>query len=461
MLSDLLGTNNRYIHLVGIGGISMSGIAHILLKKGHRVSGSDSNPSEITDRLKQQGATIFEGHNKDHISNPDLVIYTSAVNSENPELIAAQEKNIPIVDRATVLGKLMEEYKYSVAVAGTHGKTTTTSMISLIFDYAGLDPTILIGGELSRYGGNVRTGNGPFFITEACEYKENFLKFSPYAAVILNIDQDHLDYFKDLEHIKSAFERFARLVPDEGWVIAYSQDPNLAEIVPTLSCNVLNYGFDQKARVRADRLVFTNGGLAAFDLVFDNRFIGTVRLSVPGTHNVLNALAAAAVALLFDIEFEVIKNALKEFTGTHRRFEIKGMYNGATIIDDYAHHPTEIEATLEAASNYPHNRIWCVFQPHTYTRTKLLLDQFSHSFSKADVIIVTDIYAAREKDTGDIHSIDLVKAINRQGQRAVYMPNFNEVAVYLANNIEKGDIVFTIGAGNIYKIGEMLLNKDF
>jgi UDP-N-acetylmuramate--alanine ligase len=461
MLTDLTGNKKSYIHFVGIGGISMSGIAHILMKRGHRISGSDNNLSNITDRLKQQGATIFEGHNREHISNPDLIVYTSAVNLENPELEAALEKNIPIVDRATVLGKLMEEYKYSIAVAGTHGKTTTTSMISLIFDYAGLDPTILIGGELDRFGGNVKTGGSPFFITEACEYKENFLKFSPYAAVILNIDQDHLDYFKDLEHIKSAFARFTRLVPDEGWVIASSQDPHLSGIISDLRCNVIRFGFDNTANVTADNLSFGDDGFPAFDLIYNGSNIGKMELSVPGRHNVLNALAAAAASLIFGIDFKAIKNALKEFTGTHRRFEIKGMYGGATVIDDYAHHPTEIRATLEAASNYPHNRIWCVFQPHTYTRTKYLLDEFSRSFSKADVIIVTDIYAAREKDTGDIHSTDLVDAISRRGQKTFYIPDFRKAAKYLAQNLEKGDIILTVGAGNIYRVGEMLLKEDF
>ncbi len=460
MFLDLPQDRKPHIHFVGIGGISMSGIAHILLKKGYKVTGSDTSLSKITERLVAEGAHVYKGHSRDHITSPDLVVYTSAVGENNPELLSAREKGINTVDRAFLLGKLMEEFKYSVAVAGAHGKTTTTSMISLILYNAGLDPTILIGGELDQVGGNVRTGSSPYFITEACEYKENFLKFHPYIAIILNIDADHLDYYKNMAHIKSAFTRFARLVPGNGWVILYKGDPRLMEIKSLLACNVITYGTGGDADLKADNLTFDDRGYPGFDLIYRNHHMGRINLKIPGEHNVLNALAACAAAIIFDIDFDVIKKTFDGFTGTHRRFEIKGNFRGATIIDDYAHHPAEIRATLKAAGKYPHNRIWCVFQPHTYTRTKFLLKDFSHSFNQADKIIVTDIYAAREKNTGDIHSTDLVNEINRKGKDAVYIPAFEDIVLYLSRNLREGDLVLTVGAGNIYRIGEMLVEGD-
>lgn len=461
MFSDLPKDRKLHIHFVGIGGISMSGIAHVLLKKGYQISGSDTTLSKITDKLVKEGAVVYKGHNQRHVTTPDLIVHTSAVDENNPELLAAKEKDIKIVDRASFLGKLMKEFKYSVSVAGAHGKTTTTSMVSLLLFNAGMDPTVLIGGELDKIGGNVRTGGSSYFVTEACEYKENFLKFHPYIAVILNIDVDHLDYFKDFEHIKSAFIRFAQLVPDYGWTVLYTGDSNLMNMKHSLSCNVITFGLEEDADIRGDNLSFDDRGYPSFDLIHKNRNLGKINLNIPGSHNVLNALATCAVASIFDIEFNVLKKTLVEFSGTHRRFEIKGEYKGATIVDDYAHHPAEIKATLEAASKYPHNNIWCVFQPHTYTRTKFLLKEFSQSFYKADKVIIADIYAAREKDTGEIHSTDLVKEINKTGQDVLYLSEFEDIALYLSQNIKDGDLVLTVGAGNVYRVGEILLEGDF
>ncbi len=461
MLLDLSKDRKLYIHFVGIGGISMSGIAHILLKRGHRVSGSDRSVSTITGKLAAQGVEFFHGHSRENIKSPDLVVYTSAVDQHNPELEAAREKGIQTVDRATMLGLIMKEFEYSVAIAGAHGKTTTTSMVSLIIENAGLDPTLLIGGELDQIGGNVKVGKSPYLITEACEYKENFLKFHPYAAVILNIDQDHLDFFRDLEHIKSAFGRFLRLVPNHGWIIAYHDDPVVMDTVTGLACNVITYGLTRDAQVFADNITFNNKGFPAFDLYNNGEYISRIQLAVPGKHNVLNALAAISVCLVFGVNMAVAKATLETFTGTHRRFEIKGCHRGATIIDDYAHHPAEIKATLSAAQNYPHNRIWCVFQPHTYTRTKFLLEEFSMSFKDADRIIITDIYAAREPDTGEIHSTHLVKGICDRGKDAIYIPEFKDVARYLSENLQNGDLILTVGAGDVYRIGEMVLEEDY
>jgi len=461
MLLDLIEGKKLYIHFVGIGGISMSGIAHILLKRGHRISGSDRSVSTITDKLKAQGVEFFHGHSREHIKNPDLVVYTSAVDVYNPELEAAREKGIKTIDRASMLGLLMKQFEYSIAIAGAHGKTTTTSMVSLITENAGLDPTLLIGGELDQIGGNVKVGQNRYLVTEACEYKENFLKFHPYIAVILNIDQDHLDYFKDLNHIKSAFAKFAGLIPDNGWVVAFHDDPVLTEIVSGLSCNVISYGLTDEAQVFAKNITFDNSGCPAFELYSKNAYLETIKLAIPGQHNVLNALAAISIALILGIDINTVKTTLAVFTGTHRRFEIKGKYNGATVIDDYAHHPAEIRATLEAAENFPHNRIWCVFQPHTYTRTKFLFEDFARSFNNADRVIVTDIYAAREKDTGEIHSTHLVKEMSNRGKDVIYLAGFEDIARHLSENLQDGDLLLTVGAGNVYKIGEILLEGNF
>ena len=461
MVTDFSGDKKLYIHFVGIGGVSMSGIAHILLKKGHRVTGSDRSTSPITEKLKAQGALVYKGHSREYIKNPDLVVYTSAVDQSNPELEAAREKGIETIDRAEMLGLLMKEYRYPVAIAGAHGKTTTTSMVSLIIENAGLDPTLLIGGELDRIGGNVKVGKSSYLVTEACEYKENFLKFHPYTAVVLNIDRDHLDFFRDFEHIKSAFERFVKLVPDYGWVVAYHGDQALMDIVSGLSCNVITYGTDEGAQVMARNTVFNANGCASFDLYIEGEYKDKLKLAIPGRHNVLNALASVSVSLTFGIDLDTVKKTLADFTGTHRRFEIKGHKRGFTVVDDYAHHPAEIKATLEAAANYPHKRIWCVFQPHTYTRTKFLMDEFAQCFTGADRVIITDIYAAREQDTGEVHSSHLVKAVSDRGNNAVYIPGFGEAARYLSENLQEGDLVLTVGAGDVYKVGEMLLEGDY
>lgn len=457
MLLDLIKGKKPYIHFVGIGGISMSGIAHILLKKGYRVSGSDKNVSSITEKLKAEGAKIYHGHSGDNIKDPGLVVYTSAVDAQNPELRAAREKGIKTIGRADMLGHIMQQYRYPIAVAGAHGKTTATSMISLIIDNAGLDPTLLIGGQLKQIGGNVKVGKSGYLVTEACEYKENFLKFNPYIAVILNIDQDHLDYYKGWDHIKSAFEKFAKLVPDNGWVVAFNDDPALAEIVSSLSCNVITYGLTRDAQINAKDISFDEEGCPAFDLYNREKFLERIQLAIPGRHNVLNALAAASAALILEIDIDIVKTNLVNFSGTHRRFEIKGKHRGATVVDDYAHHPTEIRATLEAARNFPHNRMWCVFQPHTYTRTKLLFEDFAESFDLADRIIITDIYAAREKNNGDIHSSQLAQEISNRGLNAVYMAGFQNIAHHLSKNLQAGDLVLTVGAGDVYRIGEILL----
>lgn len=452
----------KSVHFIGIGGIGMSALAEILLSRGYQVSGSDMNHSSLTEHLNSIGATIYFGHTKEHIQNCDAVIYTAAISLENPELLQAKEKGIPTYTRAQLLGALMSEYPKSIAISGTHGKTTTTSMLSLILEDAQMDPTILVGGNLPQINGNVKIGKSPYFVTEACEYMDSFLSMKPQIEIILNIDSDHLDYFKDIEHITKSFEQFASLVPKDGLVIAYAANAFIHGILDNLECNLITFGFDPGYNYSADQIRFGPSGMPTFDLYFNGNLLAEIHLSVPGEHNVANALASFACAHQLGAPVESIVKTLEEFTGTQRRFDILGITkNQVRVVDDYAHHPTEIEATLNAASNIPHNRLWCLFQPHTYTRTLALFDEFSCSFSKADVIILADIYAAREKNIYKISSQHLAESIKAQYPEKVvlYFPSFEEIANYVNKNAEPLDLVLTMGAGDIYKVAELLIQE--
>jgi len=459
-LSILDPNKFKHVHFIGIGGISMSGLAEILLNLGFTVSGSDIRSSNITSKLEKKGIKIYTGHSEENIKDADLVVYTAAVKSDNPELAKAKSLGIPTLDRATLLGEIMKKYPFSVAVSGTHGKTTTTSMISLIMLKSALDPTIHIGGELDAIGGNTRIGSNKYFVAEACEYVESFLKFHPYLAVVLNIEADHLDYFKDIEHIKNAFLKFIRLVPENGYVVACADDQNVLSILKDVHCNIITFGLNSKnAMWTAEDISFNENGFAAFTVLKDNERITNIQLKVPGIHNISNVLASIAACYALGCSIENIKKGLESYTGIHRRFELKGIENNIKVVDDYAHHPSEIKATLKAArsGNYP--RIWTVFQPHTYTRTKFLLDEFSKAFKDTDKVIITDIYSAREKDTGEIHSRILAEKIRENGQDAIYLPDFEGIVEYLKKNASPGDLIITMGAGDVYKVGEMFL-KD-
>jgi len=448
----------RHIHFIGIGGISMSGLAEILMNKGYKITGSDMKKSERTDKLTKLGAKVYLSHSSQNINNPDLVVYTVAVNGNNPELIAAKKLGIPVIDRAALLGHMMKSYKQSIAIAGTHGKTTTTSMIALIMVNQGVDPTIHIGAQFNQIGGSTRVGQNQFFITEACEYFDSFLKFYPHTAVILNIEADHLDYFKDINHVKQTFSRFIRLVPDHGNVVACIDDNNITDILHNASCKLVTYGIkSETADWIAKKITYDKKGFPEFAVVFQNLELGSIKLNVPGLHNVYNALAAVATCHCSGCDFDTIKKSLSEYKGSHHRFEIKGEVNGITVIDDYAHHPSEIKATLEAASNCNYKRIWCVFQPHTYTRTKLLFKDFINSFDKAYFTIISDIYAAREADPGDINSAMLVKEMKQNGSNAEYISDFYQIADYLKNHASDGDLVITMGAGDISIVGDKFL----
>ena len=458
MSFDLNRDINKKVHFIGIGGISMSGLAALLLNKGYKVSGSDSKESEITNKLKTEGAKIYIGHNKDNLKEVDLVVYTAAIPSDNPEIIEAKSKNIELMDRAEFLGLIMKGHKYNVAVAGTHGKTTTTSMLSHITLKANLDPTILVGGELDVINGNFKIGNSEYFLTEACEYKESFLKFNPYVGIILNIDADHLDYYKDLNHIKETFEKFSNIIPKDGYLIGCYEDENVMEVINKAKCNTITYGLNN-GDVIAKNISFNNKGCATFTVCKDNKDLFEVTLSTTGKHNILNALSTICVGLIFNIPYNDIIEGLAECKGAHKRFEYKGEFNGSTIIDDYAHHPVEIKATLDTAKIIPHKNIYAVFQPHTFTRTKTLFNEFTECFSGADELLLMDIYAAREKDTGLVNSNELGDAIRANGVKCINVHSHEEAATYLKSKASKNDLILTIGAGDVVNVANIILKK--
>lgn len=437
----------------------MSGLAEILVSWGYTITGSDIRSSSITQKLEKMGINITIGHFEENVAGAELVVYTAAVKGSNPELIAASQAGIPCIDRAELLGDIMRGYSKSIAVSGTHGKTTTTSMISMIMLEEGMDPTINMGGELDAIGGNTRIGESEYFIAEACEYTGSFLKFHPYLAVILNIEYDHADYFKDMDHIKETFLRFAKLLPDDGCLVSCADDANALEVMGQVACNKVTYGLSEGNHTwGASDISFDDLGNATYTLLHHNEPISEIKLMVPGIHNVSNSLAAIAACHVMGCSLSTAAKALQKYCGTHRRFELKGISDGITVIDDYAHHPSEVAATLKAAQNCKHTRIWCIFQPHTYTRTKFLMNEFSTAFEDTDIIIVTDIYAAREIDTGEVNSGMLADKISGNGKQTLYIKGFENIVEYLDKNAKAGDLIITMGAGDIYKVGEMFLD---
>ncbi|MGF6374980.1 UDP-N-acetylmuramate--alanine ligase [Clostridiales Family XIII bacterium PM5-7] len=453
---NLSGYKN--IHCIGIGGVGLSAIAEILLSRGYKISGSDMKASEITDNLQRKGATIYIGHRAENVEQADLIVYSAAIAEENPEIIRAREKNIPLAGRAEVLGVLMDEYENSIAISGTHGKTTTTSMVSLILEHAKLEPTILVGGNLEEIGGNVKVGRSEFFVTEACEYRDSFLELRPKVEVILNIDSDHLDYFKDIDHIVSSFDRFAKLIPEGGKLIAYDANPFVRRVIEHIP-GAITYGYNETCTYYISGVEFDAEGMPSFEVYYEEQSLGEIKLSVPGEHNILNAVGAFACCHQLGVPVESIIDTLSKFKGTQRRFDIIGTTeNGIKLVDDYAHHPTEIKATLSAASNIPHERLWCLFQPHTYTRTLALFDDFTEAFEEADILILAEIYAAREKNIYKISSRELAEKIKQTHpeKTVYYMDSFDEIASYVKTNGKEGDLVITMGAGDIYKVGEMI-----
>ncbi len=453
----------KHIHMLGIGGTSMSGIATILKQWGFYVTGSDSNESELVNKLRQNHIHVAIGHDLDNLKKSDLVVYSAAISDDDMEMQEAKRLNIPTMERSTFLGLITKAYKDTISVSGTHGKTTTTSMISVCFLEAHKDPSIQVGAILKQINGNYRVGNSDYFILESCEYVESFLKFHPKTEIILNIDNDHLDYFKDLDHVKNAFVKFVKLLPNDGLLILNADDNNCSDLYKNTNAKVVTFGIENdKSNFVARNISFDNNGFPMFDVYRNNSFYKSIKLSVPGKHNVYNALACIATCHEYGIDKEIIKSGLLKYTGAHRRFEIVGTTNGASIYDDYAHHPTEIKAVFNAMKQKKHNRSWVVFQPHTYSRTKNLLTDFSQALSGFDNIIVTDIYAARETNTVGITSQDLIDQINlnRIGKPALYMSDFNEIAKYIRDRVMPNDIVLTIGAGTVTNIGPMIIGKE-
>ena len=447
-----------HVHFIGIGGISMSGLAEILLGEHFTISGSDSKPSTLTERLVSLGATIFYPQKASNIIDGiDVVVYTAAIDEDNPEFAEAKRQNLPMLSRAELLGQLMTNYETPIAISGTHGKTTTTSMLSHILLEAETDPTISVGGILNAIGGNIRVGGSDIFVTEACEYTNSFLNFLPKISVILNVEEDHMDFFKDIDDIRCSFHRFASILPKDGTLVINKNIEQLEAITNNLDCKVITYSEVQEADYGAANITFDELGNASFDLIRYGEFVDRIKLSVAGNHNVSNALSTIAVADLLQIPMETIKKGILSFGGTVRRFQYKGERNGFTIIDDYAHHPTEIRATLTSARNYPHKDIWCIFQPHTYTRTKAFFHEFAEALSLADHVILADIYAARETDTLGMSSEALAEEIKKLGTDAYYLPSFEAIENFVLEKVIHGDVLITMGAGDVVNIGDSLL----
>ena len=451
----------KKLHFIGIGGIGMSGIAEILLDQGFKVSGSDRTLSEVTKRLQDLGAITFEGHHASNIANDvDTVVYSSAVQPDNPEILEAQRRKIPIVRRAEMLAEVMR-LKYGIGIAGTHGKTTTTSMTSLVLMEGGLDPTVIVGGKLSGLGGtNARLGRGEFIVVEADEYDRSFLSISPTVAVLTTLETDHLDCYRDLEDIKSAFIQFANKVPFYGFIVVCLDEPALLDIMPNLSKKkIITYGLNPQADVQAVDIRHKDN-TTTFALIHGNEELGIITLQVPGNHNVQNSLGAIAVGLALGVPFEKIKSGIEKFAGVYRRWEKKGEVNGVAVYDDYAHHPTECRATLSGVKSGWRRRIVCVFQPHLYSRTRDFYEDFGKSFLLSDVLVVTDIYPAREEPIQGVTGELIVNAAKQFGHKDVhYISDKKQVPTFLKSVVKKGDIVITMGAGDIWKYGEEFLKQ--
>lgn len=445
------------IHFIGIGGISMSSLAEILKSKGKTITGSDGVKSAVTDNLEKLGIKVTIGQKAENITpDTDLIVYTAAVREDNPELAAARQSGIETVDRAALVGMMMLEYKFPLSVAGTHGKTTTSSLVTEIFLQAGTNPTVSIGGILPSIKGNYKVGGDDYFILETCEYCDSFLKFNPHGAIILNVDADHLDYFKSLDNIYKSFNKFANRLPKGGFLVINNDIPRLDEVKEGVQAHIITYGKDDSAQWYPTDIEFNDLGHASYTA---NHYGEKTRveLSIPGMHNVYNSLAAFALADCYGVDVDDVVKGIKSFTGTDRRFQFKGKFNGVRVIDDYAHHPTEIEATINSARGTKLNKLWIMFQPHTYSRTYNHLDDFARVLSKADHVILLDIYASREKDTGLVSSKDLKNKIEELGGTVTYCSDFDSAEKYARESCNDGDMLITMGAGDVYKVGERLV----
>ncbi len=456
--TDAMQRKIRKIHFIGIGGIGMSGIAEVLLNLGYVITGSDLSPSDITQRLALLGAVIFQGHEASHIGEVDVVVISTAVKADNPEVLEAHRRNIPIIPRAEMLAELLK-MKFSVAVSGSHGKTTTTSMISTVLAHGGFDPTMVIGGKLASIGSNAKIGDGEVIVAEADESDGSFLKLTPCLAVITNIDREHLDYYRDIEDIKEAFLKFANMVPFYGATILCLDDPHVQAILPDIKRRTITYGLTSPADYQA-RDVVLQGPMSVFTVYARGERLGEVTLNVPGRFNVANALATIAAARELDMPFDAIREGLLQYVGVGRRLEIKGNVKGVTVVDDYGHHPTEIRETLLAARQVWKGRMIVVFQPHRYTRTQKLFQDFLTAFPSADHLIITDIYAASEKAIEGVDAAGLTEGIRQSGHSdVVYIQGFEGIVDHLLRIAGSSDVIITQGAGSIWKVGEEFLKR--
>jgi UDP-N-acetylmuramate--alanine ligase len=446
------------IHFVGIGGVGMSGIAEVLLNQGYEVTGSDLRLSAVTDRLASLGATLFEGHRAENLNAADVVVISSAVRPENPEVVEAHRRQIPIIPRAEMLAELMR-LKYGITVAGTHGKTTTTSIVATVLQTAGMDPTVVVGGRLNSLGSNAKLGTGDFMVVEADESDRSFLMLSPTLAIVTNIDEDHMESYAGLDDLKTAFVHFINKVPFYGAAILCLDEPNVQSIIPSVKRRIISYGFGSQADLRIQNPLY-KGFQSQFQLRYRGETLGQFQLGIPGKHNILNATAAAAVGLDLGLPPAQIRTALENFSGADRRFQIKGELEGILLVDDYAHHPTEIKATLEAARTLGDHRIVVIFQPHRYSRTSYCFEEFARSFYQADMLVVSAIYAAGEEPIEGITSERLVEAIKSYGHKNVrFIANPDEIASAIRPELVAGDLVITMGAGNVWRVGEQLLQS--
>jgi len=456
--TSLMQRKVKCIHFVGIGGIGMSGIAEVLINLGYHISGSDTAQSETTARLQKLGASVALGHAAKNIGNVDVVVTSTAVKIDNPEVYEAHQRNIPVIPRAEMLAELLK-MKFSVAVSGSHGKTTTTSMVSTVLARGGLDPTMVIGGKLASIGSNARLGDGDIIVAEADESDGSFLKLSPTIAVITNIDREHLDFYPGITEIKDAFLKFANIVPFYGCTILCTDNEHVREIVPLIKRKMITYGIEHTADYVAQDIKY-RASKTEYTLMYKGDRLGQIELFVPGLFNVYNSMAAVAVGRELDLDFGIIKEGIKSFAGVVRRLEMKGTVGDITVVDDYGHHPTEVKATLAAARQVWKGRLIVVFQPHRFSRTKALFEEFTNAFGNADMLIINDIYPASEEPIAGVNSQVLAEAIRKAGHRHVeYIAQAEGTVEFLLNTVKPKDTVLTLGAGSIYKIGEALLKQ--
>lgn len=450
--------NNKKIHLIGIGGISMSSIALMLKNMNALVTGSDLTETGITKNLNKYGIKVLYGHHPELVKDADIIVYTAAIHEDDPERKEAKNLNKSTFERAEFLGMLMKEFKNSLCVSGTHGKSTTTGMLSLIFLEAGLNPTIQVGAIMPEINGNTHLGSHDYFVMEACEYVDSFLHFHPTSAIITNIDNDHLDYFKNLDNIKKSFYKYVSLLPDNGYLVKNNDDENSNELDKYTKAKVITYGINKKSNYKAKNITCNSLGHYSYDLYKDNIFLITINLNINGYHNIYNSLAAFALAHEYILDVNVIKNAIEKYHGVGRRFEYLGKYNGAYIYDDYAHHPSEIKTTLESVKSVKHKSSWAVFQSHTYSRTKEHLDDFASVLANFDHIIIAKIYPAREINTFNISEEMLVDKIKDKNPNVIYIDDFDKIVEFLKENVKEEDLVITIGAGPINYVSKKLVD---